>query len=44
MRRRTAVQVGASALLGLGIHHFSALKQLAANEGNPVAASPKAVI
>lgn len=44
LRRRAAVQVGTSALLGLGINHLSALNQLQADEGNAAITTAKAVI
>ena len=42
--RRAALQAGAAGILGLGVNHLSALRQLAADEGSPVPHQPKAVI
>ncbi|MFM7056425.1 MAG: DUF1501 domain-containing protein [Planctomycetota bacterium] len=42
--RRAALQVGAASITGLGLNHLTALRQLAADEGNVVPGRPKAVI
>lgn len=42
--RRAALQAGAAGILGLGVNHLSALRQLAADEGSPAPHRPKAVI
>ena len=40
--RRTAIQAGAIGLLGLGTNHLTSLREVAARESSPPAASPHA--
>ncbi|MFN6107149.1 MAG: DUF1501 domain-containing protein [Planctomycetaceae bacterium] len=42
--RRTALQVGASSLLGLGLNHVSGLRDLAAANGDALPSRPRSVI
>lgn len=44
LRRRAALMAGGAGILGLGVNHLSALRQLAADEGSPAPHQPKAVI